>query len=115
MGISDIFRNLIIDTWYKAIVYLAGVISVISLFVPVKIKGVTNTQILLISAGIFFIGIGEWKFHKVAAYIKRPSAYTGPAALIQYPVRKVDLVGIIFYIIGSFLIILGICRIIKGI
>ncbi len=111
MGFSDIFQNLKIDTWYKVFVYLGGVVLVISLFV--EVKGITNTQLQLLSAGCFFIGIGEWKNHKVEVWTKPPNVYTGPAALIQVPIRKADMIGIILDVVGLVLIIFGGWNIIK--
>jgi len=110
MEFSNILRNLKIDTWYKAFVYLGGLVLTISFFV--EAKGITNTQLQLLSAGVFFVGIGEWKNRKILAYMKPSNAY-GPAALFQKPIRKPDLVGILFDIIGVFLIILGTWSIIK--
>jgi len=112
MGLPDIFLNLKIDRWYKVFVYLGGFVLVVSLFV--EVRGITNAQLQLISSGFFFIGIGEWKNHKVASWIKPPNVYTGPTALVQVPIRKADLFGICLDIIGLTLIILGVWNIIKG-
>jgi len=112
MGFSDIFSNLKLDTWYKVFVYLGGLVLIISLFV--EVKGIANTQLQLLSAGFFFIGIGEWKNYKVQSWIKPPNVYTGPTAFIQGSIRKPDLVGIILDITGLVLIVLGVYSIIKG-
>ncbi|RLJ00862.1 MAG: hypothetical protein DRP11_05340 [Candidatus Aenigmatarchaeota archaeon] len=104
MEFSDILRNLKIDTWYKAFVYLGGLVLAISFFV--EAKGITNTQLQLLSAGIFFFGIGEWKNHKLLVEHR-------PTVLIQYPIRKPDFFGVILELIGTTLIILSIWSIIK--
>ena len=44
---------------------------------------------------------------------KPPNVYTGPAALVKMPIRKADLVGVVFDMLGIILIILGIWSIIK--
>ena len=105
MDLPNAFGNLKIDKWYKAIVYAGGIILVISLFV--EVKGIlTNTQVQLISAGLFCLGVGEWKNHKVQVSIK---GYT----VLQRPIRQADWVGRLFDFIGLVLIILGICSIVQ--
>ena len=112
VDLSGIFRNLKLDTWYKAFVYLGGLVLLISFFV--EVKGITNTQLQLLAGGCFFIGIGEWKNHKVASWIKPPNVYTGPAALIKVPIRKADWVGRILDTSGLVLVGLGLYSVING-
>jgi len=106
MAIPEIFKNLVLDKWYKALVYLGGVGFVLSLFV--EVKGITNGQAQLIFSGFFLLGLGEWKNHKVAHWFEPPSVYTGGPALIKAPVRSPDALGITFDILGVILIILGV-------
>ena len=93
MSPGDFLKNLVLDTWYKALV--------------------TNQQLQLLSTGIFFFGLGEWKNHKKESFIKPPNAYTGPSALISYTVWKPDLFGVFFDLIGLTLIGFGIWFIVK--
>ena len=111
MGLPELFKDLKLDSWYKVFVYIGGAVLVFSVFVDVK--GITNTQLQLLAGGIFFLGIGEWKNHKVETWIKPPNAYTGPAAYISATVRKPDFVGIIFDLMGFVLFILGVWNIVK--
>jgi len=53
-------------------------------------KGLTNSQLQLLSGGAFLLGLGEWKKHKEDSWIKPPNAYTGPAAVITQTVRSAD-------------------------
>ncbi len=106
MNLSDFLKNLQLDTWYKAFMYIGGIVLVGSFFL--EVKGITNTQLQLVSAGLFFIGIGEWKNHKSESFIKPPNAYTGPAALITHSVWKPDLIGLLLDVAGLVLMIMGI-------
>ncbi len=110
MSIPEIFRNLKLDTWYKAFVYIGGITFFASLFFDVK--GITNSQLQLLAGGIFLIGIGEWKNHKKLSQIKPPNAYTGPAALVTWTERMPDFIGNIFIILGLVLIGYGIYQIV---
>jgi len=111
MDVSKVLDSLKIDTWYKALVYLGGVVLGCSLFLDVK--GITNQQLQLLSSGVFLFGLGEWKNHKVIAGFKPPNAYTGPAAFMQTKVRGADFFGILLDLIGLALIGLGVWSLIK--
>lgn len=110
MSPSDTFKSLKLDTWYKAFVYLGGVVFLSALFL--EVKGITNGQLQLLSSGTFLIGIGEWKNHKTANWIKPPNAYTGGAALMRAKVRVPDPFGRVCDILGFVLIILSVILII---
>jgi hypothetical protein len=112
MNPGDFLKNLSLETWYKVFIVVGAALFAVGLFV--EVHGITNAQLELFSAGLFFLGIGEWKNHKRESYIKPPNAYTGPAALIEYTVRKPDLLGLLFDLIGIVLIIAGIISIIAG-
>lgn len=110
MGIGDFLKSFKIDAWYKVLVYLGALGFIISLFVDVK--SITNQELMMLSLGLFFLGIGIWKNEKWVSFIKPPNAYTGPAALIQHTVRKPDFVGVSFEIIGVLLFLFGLGQII---
>ncbi len=112
MDVTDLLKSFVIDTWYKAIVYLGGAVFAFSVFF--EVKGLTNSQLQLLSGGAFLVGIGEWKNHKVAAWIKPPNAYTGGAALMQRTVRNPDFVGILLETVGIALVLVGAWRILRG-
>src|SRR5207247_1162423 len=67
MDTSSLFKNFAIDTWYKAVVYLSAIVFVVSLFSTVK--GLTNSQLQLLSGGAFLFCLGEWKNHKIQSWI----------------------------------------------
>ena len=106
MDISKLLSNLKIDVWYKALLYIGALCLIGSLFIDVK--AITNGQLQLLSAGAMCLGLGEWKNHKVASWIKPPNVYTGGPALMQMPIRKPDALGIVFDLIGIALLSIGV-------
>jgi hypothetical protein len=112
MDALELLKNFAIDTWYKAIMCFGAVVFVISLFYGVK--GLTNSQLQLLSGGAFLFGLGEWKNHKVRSWIKPPNAYTGPAAYMETTIRSADFLGTFLNLVGVALIVVAIWRIIRG-
>lgn len=108
---TDFFKSLKLDAWYMVFVYLGGILLILSIFVPTQ--WITNKQLILFSAGILLIGLGEWKNHKYHSWIKPPNAYTGPAAFMQAKMRNADIFGIFLEIVGFVLIVLGFIDLIK--
>ena len=113
MSITEFFKNLVLDAWYKALVYLGGILIVASLFFDVR--GISNRQLLFIATGIFLFGLGEWKNRKYLPTIKPPDAYTGPAMFMNMPVWKPDIIGISLDLSGIALIIIGVRAVILNI
>lgn len=109
---SELLKLFSIDNWYKAFVYLGGVVLAFSLFVEVK-GGLTNSQVQLLSGGVFLLALGEWKNHKHYSGIKPPNAYTGGVALITKTIWQPDLGGIFLDLLGSFLILGGLWKILQ--
>lgn len=113
MNVNDLSKALpFSDTWYKAVMSLGVIGFVIALMVD--IKAISNNQLLLLSLGLFFIGLGEWKNHKKVSFIKEANAYTGPAAFIKSTVRKPDLIGTILVVLGVLLLIISIGTIVYS-
>ncbi|MFH1704148.1 MAG: hypothetical protein ABIB41_12135 [Nitrospirota bacterium] len=112
MDIGNFLKSLVIDTWYKALMYLGGVIFAVSLFVDVK--GIGNVNAQLLSGSAFLLGLGEWKNHKIQSWIKPPNVYTGGAALMSTTVRKPDIIGIGLDVIGVALLCIAIWKIVRG-
>ncbi len=107
---SELFKNLALNTWYKAFTYIGGVGLITSLFA--EVKGITNGQAQLLSLAFFLIGIGEWKNHKTASWIKQANAYTGGPALMSAKVRQPDAFGVGCDILGVIFAIIGVMSII---
>lgn len=103
MESSGLLKFVALDTWYKVLMYLGVILFGTGL--TVELRGITNGEALLIGLAMFLIGIGEWKNHKVVAWINPPNIYTGGAALIQAKERRPDLFGLFLDFCG--LIVLG--------
>lgn len=112
MNLGDFLKNLAIDSWYKAVLYLGAVILVLSLFI--KVQGISNAALQLISGGALLVGLGEWKNHQFASWIKPPNVYTGGPALFTQVVRKPNGVGISFQVVGCLLVALGLWHIVRS-
>jgi hypothetical protein len=97
------------DSWYKALMVLGGGLFAGSLFFPVH--GISSQQALLLSGGVFLIGLGEWKNHKELSWWKEANAYTGGPALMQALVRKADPVGVVFELAGALSFAVGVWKI----
>lgn len=111
MDFSDLLKIFKIDVWYKAVMYLGAVLLAFSLFFDVK--GMTNSQLQLLSGGSFLLGIGEWKNHKTKSWIKPPNAYTGGPALMQAVVREPDFIGYMLDGLGILLMAIAVWRILH--
>lgn len=109
MGADGFLKSLALDTWYKVVMYAGAVLFAVGL--TVEVRGITNGEALLVGLGLFLIGIGEWKNHKTAAWIKPPNVYTGPAALMQTKVRQPDFFGLLLDLCGLAALGFGLWRI----
>lgn len=96
---DNFFSKLELDIWYKSLVYIGGIIFILSVSIDTRL--ISNAQAGYLGAGLFFIGIGEWKNHKVMIQHNPSNAYTGHAHILQIPIRHSDLVGNFFLIVGS--------------
>jgi hypothetical protein len=108
---SEFFKGLKLDSWYMAITYLGGVALLLSFFV--EVQGISNNYLQILAGGIFLFGLGEWKNHKDESYMKPSNAYTGPAAIISYKIRRPDAFGVLLEVIGILMIGYGIFLIVT--
>jgi hypothetical protein len=95
---SGLLKSLALDAWYKVVMYVGVTLFAVGL--TIDLRGMTNGEALLFGLGMFLIGLGEWKNHKVAAWIKPPNVYTGGAALMQAKVRQSDVFGLLLDFCG---------------
>jgi len=84
----EILKGLALDRWFKVLIWLGVALMVLGLIGDTK--ALTNKQAFTLGAGLFLVGLGEWKsvVHKSA--IKPPNAYTGPAAFMKWTEREPD-------------------------
>jgi len=98
VDLTKLFENLKLDAWYKVLVYI-GIILILSLFLPSQ--WITNKQLVLISSGVFLVGIGEWKNHKMTFW------WETPYAIAKARIWKPDIVGVLLDCIGVLFIVIG--------
>lgn len=112
---AGLFKNLALDVWYKALVYVGGLGFLTSIFIVPK--AVRAGHLVLFSLGLFFFGLGEWKNHKKHSQFIPPNAYTGGVAGILTGVgRAPDALGLLFDLLGILLAAIGlICIVIDAI
>lgn len=103
MNPPDFLKNLALDVWYKVFIVVGAVLFIVSLIVD--LKGITNNQAQLLAGGLFFLGIGEWINHSKTQDILPPNVYTGGRALLITTSKwKPKIIGVLFDIIGIFLL-----------
>ncbi|EHD1500790.1 hypothetical protein RH702_003269, partial [Escherichia coli] len=95
-------KNMKIDYWYKALTVVGAALFVFngtSFFdrYPVVPLG-------FLSSGIFFIGLGEWINHPLKV------RFIGPGVWTRGYNRSSCALGIIFDILGCFLIVTGVVK-----
>lgn len=100
-------EKLVIDYWYKAIAVAGLFVLVISL--TVKLVGIDNNIVQLLSLGAFFIGLGEWVNHPLQTRLM-PASALYPAGKITGHPRNSSLIGILLDILGCIMIGLGLYR-----
>lgn len=95
-----------IDYWYHAIMVVSIVILIVAL--TIKLEGVNNSLVQLVSLGFFFIGLGEWINHPLQTSLHPPSIHMPTGGVTTGYPRNNKFIGILFVILGVFLIAFGI-------
>lgn len=103
MPLPEVFKDLKLDVWYRAVVYIGGVVLIFSFFV--EVRGITNIQLQLLAGGFFLIGLGEWKNHIRKSMITPSNVYTGSSAFVTGIIRQPNIIGVLIEIIGLSLIV----------
>jgi hypothetical protein len=100
--------NLKLDYWYHVFIVLGALFLLTSL--TVKLEGVENTNVQILSLSVLCIGIGEWINHPILMEIIPPSrAVPTGGDLTSFP-RNSSKVGISFDIIGLLFLCIGLYR-----
>lgn len=108
---SDLLKNLKIDSWYMVFIIVGAVGFISSLTVP--ILAISNKQAMVLTSGILMIGLGEWKNHKYLTGIKPPNVYTGGTAIITQKIRRPDILGNFMVMIGLLFLVIAFLDISK--
>jgi hypothetical protein len=104
MPFSDLLKYLVIDSWYKLLVYVGFILFVISQIYKLQTT-ITSAQLMLLSGGLFLVGLGEWLFrsHRLVSYA--PNAYIAPKGmLVKEELRKPNIIGMLLQLVGISLI-----------
>jgi hypothetical protein len=111
MNPGDFLKDLKLDSWYKALVYVGGVVLLLSLFVPVQ--GIAPMRVQAMSLGGMLFGLGVWKCQKHESFIKPPNVYTGPTALITITRWYPDPIGLMLNLAGVVSFSLGFFGVVR--
>ena len=90
--------NLVIDFWYKALLAIGTCVLIASL--SIEMKGVENCVVQLISLVCILIGLGEWINHPLQEVLYPRGKLTGYPRKNKIGGNTLDILGIIFVIIG---------------
>lgn len=97
--------KLAIDYWYQAVIVVSAVIFILCGMGSLNAFPVAPTA--SISAGGFFIGLGEWVNHPLQTTIIQPGINTLGGVISGHP-RNNKPIGVFFVIIGFLLVGYGI-------
>jgi hypothetical protein len=98
MSLPPVFDNLSLDSWFKAVTYIGGVLLIFSLFIPTQ--AVSNGLVSIFGTGMFIYGLGRWKNHKTTSTI----AYGG---ILSTTHRKPDILGLLLEVSGLLIMLYG--------
>lgn len=97
--------SLQITTWYKAVMAVSGAAFLIVL-------ASQRDTLTILFAGIFLIGLGEWRNHPKKSYEYR-MIEGGGTARIKNVVRKTTVLGFLFQFLGALLVLLSVARLFE--
>lgn len=101
-----------VEHWYHVFVALGATGAVASL--SVDIKGIANAHALLLSLGLFFIGIGEWINHPLQTSLMHPTVYAPSGGVITGHPRRASALGNLFDVLGFLLIGVAVVKIVLA-
>jgi hypothetical protein len=96
--------KLALDHWYQ--VLMAAGLAVFLLTAGGLLPRLPEQPVLLISLGVFFLGLGEWRNHPLQTRVGTGFKITG------YP-RSACVTGIAFDLLGVALVIAGLVRLLR--
>ena len=109
---DNVFSWLKVESWYHVFVLLgaAGIIASLT----IELKGIGNIHALLLSLGVFFIGIGEWINHPLQTKLMPPNVFAPGGGVISGHPRNASLLGSLFDLLGIALVALGLYKIVMA-
>jgi len=104
LAMENPLSKLALDYWYKVLMVVCVPVFLLSAMGMLKEFPVAPTS--AISAGGFFIGLGEWINHPVQ------TAIIGAGVISGHP-RKNNVIGVLFLLLGIGLITFGLYRVFR--
>ena len=99
--------KLALDYWYQ--VFMAVCVVIFLLVGAGTLKEFPVAATAAISAGGFFIGLGEWINHPLQTTIVHATAYQHGGVMTEYP-RSNSIIGVAFVVVGVGLVGYGLYR-----
>lgn len=93
-NITDFLQKLTIDYWYKMLIPLS--LSLFVLAITADLHVISNGSLVLLSIGLFMIGLGEWINHPYQEQISPDRTFK----ITGHP-RKLKPGGVILDAVGS--------------
>jgi len=93
-------KNLNLKWWHSVLLAISSAIFIISITVQLPQGGIDNQTLQYVSSGVFFLSLGS--FANQTFQTRIVSRYT-----ITKDVSKVTFFGVLFYIIGAYLLYNG--------
>jgi hypothetical protein len=104
MDMPNPLSKLALDYWYQVLMVVCFVVFLLAGTGVLKAYPTLPTAV--ISAGGFFIGLGEWINHPLQTTIMHPGPYCEGGILTGHP-RSNSFIGVIFLILGLSLVLYG--------
>lgn len=99
--------KLALDYWYQVLMVVSAIVFLMAGAGVLKAFPVVPTA--AISAGLFFVSMGEWINHPLQTRILPPTAYR-PGGVISGHPRSNSVTGIAFVLVGFALCVFGAYR-----
>lgn len=105
-------ENLKLNNWWSLLVYIGFLGIIGSFFMPIVFMDPKN--IFGLSLGLLLVGVATLSAVKTAVQFKEPNAYTGGGGMFSWEVIKYKFLSGLVTVMGAFLIIIFISKIIIG-
>lgn len=105
MDITEALKSLALDSWYKLLVWIGGLVTLGAIFIDVQV--LTNREILPFSIGVFLIGLGEWASRREEPFERETahgSTFRGRemTRFHSFPGNMMTIFGLLSIIVGLY-------------
>ncbi|WP_231753035.1 hypothetical protein [Burkholderia sp. TSV86] len=106
-AIAGIFQKFIIDYWYKMLIPISVILFILA--ITTDLHTIPNGPLVLLSIGLFMIGLGEWINHPLQT---SAGVNFGQKMVIVAHPRRPKVGGVVLDIVGAILGFIGFVKII---